>query len=72
MSEPQKDEVLKIKITEIIGNVAYINIRLRGEKNWIYIDRLSVHKGRDVIIADNQELTSRYVTRQEARQLADE
>lgn len=67
-----KDEVLKIKITEIIGNVAYVNIRLRGEKSWIYIDRLSVHKGRDVVIVDNQEKTSKYVTRQVERQTTDE
>lgn len=72
MNEPDKDEVLKIKITEIVGNIATVNIRLRGEKNWIYIDRLNVHKGRDVVISDNQEKTSRYVTRQESRQLADE
>lgn len=72
MSKPKEDEVLQIKIIEIIGNTAYLNIRLRGERNWLYIDRLSVHKGQNVVMLDGQEKTSKYITRQEARQPADE
>lgn len=34
--------VVSIKVTDIVGTTAVLDIRLRGEKNWMFFNRIRV------------------------------
>lgn len=69
MSDIDPSQVLTIKLTATADNIAVVNVRLRGEKTWMYFQDLILSLNERVVFADGQSETHkplgcRYSTRQ--------
>ncbi len=51
---PVDDEVLIIDIVSVNDDEVMLNIRLRGDKNWMYFNGIPLTAGKSIVIIDEQ------------------
>jgi len=51
---PVDDEVLIIDIVSVNGDEVMLNVRLRGDNNWMYFNGIPLLVGRSIVIIDEQ------------------
>jgi hypothetical protein len=51
----ETSEVVQFRVREIRGNVVTLDMRFRGEKNWVHVEGIRVFAGDTISLYDGQD-----------------